>query len=101
MTPIPLILLLLAVGAVLLVGELLLPTHGILGIAGALCIAGVIVVCFRLSQWVGVSVLVASIVASPFVLNLGMKLWASSPIGRRVILQPVDVAPAPAAVKLG
>jgi membrane-bound serine protease (ClpP class) len=101
MTPIPLILLLLAIGIVLLVAELLLPTHGMLGILGLLCGVGAIVVCFRINQWLGFGVFLGAIVASPFALALAMKIWAASPIGKRMILQNASVAPAPAPVRLG
>src|SRR5262252_1129505 len=101
MDPLMLILLLVAAGVVLLVGELLLPTHGILGLMGLLCFGGAIAVCFKINRWVGLVVFITAVLASPLLATLAMKLWAASPIGKRVILQPVDVSRAPAAVRIG
>ena len=101
MDPLSLIFLLVAGGVVLLVGELLLPTHGLLGLAGLLCLGGAIGVCFRIDKWIGLTVLFVAIVSSPFLLSAAMKLWARSPVGRRIILQPLDVGRAPAPVRIG
>lgn len=89
MDPLIMILLLVAVGIVLLVAELLLPTHGALGVIGLLCFGGAIAVCFQLNRWVGLIVFFAAVLASPFLLSLSMKIWAKSPVGRKIILQPV------------
>lgn len=88
-------------GIILLIGELLLPTHGVLGIAGTLCFGGVIIVCFRVNQWLGLGVFFLAIVSSPFLFNLTMKLWARSAVGRKIILPPLHVERAPSIVKLG
>jgi membrane-bound ClpP family serine protease len=92
MDPMALILVLLAAGVVLLVAELLLPTHGVLGILGLLCVGGALIVVFRINRWVGLGVFLACILASPFLFNIAMNLWAKSPVGRKVILQPVGAA---------
>jgi membrane-bound ClpP family serine protease len=101
MDPMMLILLLVAGGVVLLVGELLLPTHGVLGVLGLLCIGSAIVVCFRVNRWVGLGVFVAGVVASPFLVNVALQLWAKSPVGKKIILEPVQVGRAPAPVRVG
>lgn len=101
MDPIALSLLLLAVAAVLLVGELLLPTHGILGLMGLICLAGAIGATFYINRWLGLGVFLAAVVASPFAWSIGLKLWERSPVGRRVLLPPME-APRPVMpVKLG
>lgn len=101
MDPIPLILLLVACGVVLLVGELLLPTHGVLGIAGLVCIGVAIIVVFTLNKWAGLAVFFATLVASPFIMTWGMSLWAGSPVGRRIILQPHQNNEAALPIQLG
>jgi membrane-bound serine protease (ClpP class) len=101
MEPIWLILLLLGGCIALLVGELLLPTHGVLGVLGVMCLGGMIAVCFYVNQWIGLTVFLAAILSSQLLLNVGMRLWKQSPVGRRLILQPVQVAAAPSPVKLG
>lgn len=101
MGPLELIILLVAAGAVLLVGELLLPTHGLLGVVGALCLGGAIGVCFYLNRWLGLGVFFAAIVVSPVAFYGAMNLWKRSPVGRRIILPPVETSAAPALVRAG
>jgi membrane-bound ClpP family serine protease len=101
MDPMTLIFMLVAAGIVLLVGELLLPTHGVLGIVGLLCIGAAIFVVFRVNKWVGMVAFLACLIASPFLFNLAMNLWAKSPVGRRIILQPVQTPTSAASVTVG
>jgi membrane-bound ClpP family serine protease len=99
--PLTLILLLVAGGIVLLVGELLLPTHGLLGVVGLLCLGGAIAVCFRVNKWVGLGVFIGAIVASPFLIQAALYLWAKSPVGKKIILEPVQISRAPSPVRIG
>src|SRR5688500_13122143 len=101
MDPIALSLRLLAGALVLLVGELLLPTHGVLGLMGLICLAGAIGVTFYINRWLGLGVFLAAVAVSPFAWALALKLWERSPVGRRVLLPPADVARAVIPVKLG
>src|SRR5688500_11648181 len=101
MDPIALSLILLAGAVVLLVGELLLPTHGVLGLMGLLCLAGAIGVTFYINRWLGLGVFLAAVVASPFAWAIGLRIWERSPVGRRVLLPPADVARPVIPVKLG
>jgi membrane-bound ClpP family serine protease len=101
MTPFGLLLLLIGIGIAMLVAELLLPTHGILGVIGLIALAAAIGVCFWISEMVGLIVLIGSVVVSPFAVNLAMKIWERSPVGRRMILQPVDSTVLPAGVRIG
>ena len=101
MDPISLSLLLLAGAAVLLVGELLLPTHGILGLMGLICLAGAIGTTFYINRWLGLGVFLAAVVASPFAWAVALKVWERSPVGRRVLLPPVDAARPVIPIKLG
>jgi membrane-bound serine protease (ClpP class) len=101
MNPMLLILLLLAAGVVLLVAEALLPTHGLLGLAGLLCFGVALVVVFRINQWAGLIVFIAAIVASPFIFSLSMQLWARSPVGKKLILQPLQTSHPVSSITLG
>lgn len=83
-------LLLLGIGILLLIAELFLPTHGVLGVLGLISVAGAIGVVFTFDRWLGLAVLAAAIVGSPFIGMLSMKLWARSPIGRKIVLPPVE-----------
>ena len=101
MDPIALSLILLAGALVLLVGELLLPTHGVLGFMGLICLAGAIGVTFYINRWLGLGVFLAAVAVSPFAWALGLRVWERSPVGRRVLLPPADVARPVIPVKLG
>ena len=101
MDPIWIIILLLALAAVLLLSELALPTHGVLGVAGLLALGGALAECFYLNRWFGLTIFLAAILASPLLLNLAMKIWSHSPVGRRLILQPIQTNPPPPQIRLG
>lgn len=90
MEPMFLIFVLVSIGVLLLVAEVFLPTHGMVGAVGGLLIAAAIGVVFSINRWAGLGVLFATIVASPFIAALATKLWSRSPIGRKMILQPVE-----------
>jgi membrane-bound serine protease (ClpP class) len=92
---------LLVAGIVLVGGEIVLPTHGVLGFFGLLCFAGLIGICFYINRWLGLAVFAVAVLSSPLLVHVSMRLWARSPIGRRVILPPANVAPAPAPVRVG
>jgi membrane-bound ClpP family serine protease len=96
-----LVLLLLAIGAVLIVAELLLPSHGMLGIGATAAILGAVYVCSRQSIWAGLALLVALAIATPFVWTAFLKIWPKTPVGRRVILPPIEATHPPLAVRIG
>jgi len=101
MDPVFVILILIGAGIVLLIGELLLPTHGGLGIAGILALLGAVGVCFYLNRWLGLGVLVAAIIASPFVWNFMIAAWLRTPVGKRIVLAPLESKVSPPPVKPG
>src|SRR4051794_10606105 len=94
-------ILLFAVGIVLIVLELALPTQAILGVMGGVAIVGAIGVAFFIQRWLGVGLLVGTVIASPFVATLAMNLWPRTPVGRRVFLPPVESNVVPPRVGLG
>ena len=101
MDPVALSLLLVAGALVLLVGELLLPTHGVLGFFGLICLAGAIGATFYINRWLGLAVFLAAVIASPFAWSLAIRMWERSPVGRRVLLPPVEAARPVFPIKLG
>jgi membrane-bound ClpP family serine protease len=89
-------LILFASGLVFLAAELLLPTHGLLGLIGAGGIIAALVVCFVIDLWLGLGVFLATLVATPFAGSYAVRLWPRTPLGRRLVLQPIPPSsPAP------
>ncbi len=95
------ILVLLAAGIVLLLAELFLPTHGLVGVAGVVAILVAIGKTFAINQWAGLGLLIAAVIAMPFAWSAAMALWPKTPIGRKMVLPPVDSIPDPPAFHLG
>jgi membrane-bound ClpP family serine protease len=88
-------------GAVLLFGlELLLPSHGILGVLAAATLLTGVGACFWVDRWLGLGVLVATLALAPMVFTGAMRIWPRTPIGKRMVLPPIDgsVARPPVAV---
>lgn len=96
-------ILLIVAGIILLIGELLLPTHGVLGALGLIGIGGGIGCCFAIDRWLGLGLFVLSLVLSPFIFSLAMKVWPYTPVGRRLMLQHFEKPPAisPRPVEIG
>lgn len=94
-------LLLFGGGVALLMGEFLLPTHGVLGVIGIGSVAVGVGVCFTINQWLGLTVLVASMLAGPLLVRMAIRAWPRSPLGRRLVLPPIASKPADLAVKIG
>lgn len=96
MTPTALAILFFAAGAVLLLAEVFLPTHGLLGALGAVGLLCGVGACFVLDQYLGLVAAVAVVCLAPFAAALWVKVWPHTPMGKRLILGPVDPGPAPA-----
>lgn len=95
-------ILLFGIGLALLAGELLLPTHGLLGVAGAGAVLAAVVTCYLIDFWLGTAVFLATVIATPFVGALTIKIWPHTPIGRRIVLQTVaGQAPQGASIRVG
>jgi membrane-bound ClpP family serine protease len=82
-------LLLFVAGSVLIIAEILLPTQGILGFFGALSIVGGVVACFVINPWLGLVIMVALVIAAPFLWTAFVIIWPKTPIGRRMVLTEV------------
>lgn len=101
MDPLFLALLLLFGGVLLLVAELFLPTHGLVGVLGAMTILAGVGVCFYVNPWLGLGVLLAVAIASPFAGALAVKLYPHTFIGRRMVLRPIDSQPQATKLRVG
>jgi membrane-bound serine protease (ClpP class) len=89
MEPLPLALLLLAVGLVLLALEALLPAYGVIGLMGVASILGAVGACFFVDQRLGVAALAGFAVLTPLLWAAWVRLWPRTAMGRRMILQTV------------
>ena len=86
MAPIVWSILLIVAGLVVIGIELFVPSAGILGVlAGALIVAG-IVAAFLQNLVVGTIVLVATSLSLPVLIALAIKIWPSTPIGKRILI---------------
>jgi membrane-bound ClpP family serine protease len=92
MTLVGWIILLVVAGLVLLAAELMLPSHGVLGALAVLCLLGSVGVCFRVSQWASLALFLAMVGATPFAWSAAVRIWPKTPVGRRMVLQPVENA---------
>lgn len=80
----------LGISLALFVAEVFLPSHGLLGILATLAIIACIVVCFRINSYLGLGVMLVTLIAAPFAAIAAVKIWPRTPIGRRMMLQPID-----------
>jgi membrane-bound ClpP family serine protease len=102
MSPILLVIVLFAAAAVLFIAEMALPTQGVLGVIGVLAIVAGIAVGFHMGQWIGLAILLGTLLAAPFAMMAAMNLWPRTPIGRRLLLQaPPKTTVQPPHVGLG
>ena len=79
------IILLFAAGLALIVAEVFIPSMGMLGLAAALCIIGSIGTAFYNDASTGITMLVASAVLVPLVMTFGIKLFPSTPMGKKML----------------
>jgi membrane-bound ClpP family serine protease len=68
---------------------------------GAAAIVGGIACCFAINQYLGLAALAGTAIASPFAFAAAMKVWPRTPIGRRMVLQPVESRLQPPLIRLG
>lgn len=78
---------LLVVAVTLFFVEVFLPTGGVLGVAAGGCAVVGIVFLFRVDTTLGMFSAAACLLAAPFLLAFGLKLWPDTPFGRWVTLQ--------------
>ncbi|MFT5732153.1 MAG: membrane-bound ClpP family serine protease [Planctomycetota bacterium] len=86
------IILLFAAGLVLIIAEVFVPSMGLLGLAATLCIAGSIGMAFYENTSAGVNMLIASAVLVPLVMVFGIKLFPSTPMGKKLMVRGYSFA---------
>lgn len=79
-------LVLLLIGLALIMLEVFVPSGGIIGFMAALTILAAIGLGFYASPLLGVGLTFASIVAVPALISLALRIWPSTPMGRRILL---------------
>ena len=82
------LLLIGAVGVGLL--ELFIPSGGVLGILAVLALLGSVVFAFVQGTVFGLGLLLAVVVGVPFLIWYMLEIWQSTPIGRRILLDPSE-----------
>jgi membrane-bound ClpP family serine protease len=92
---------LMGIGVVLILAETLLPTHGLLGVIGGGSILWAIFAASRQNPWAGLALLVAVVAAVPIAWGGFIKYWPRTPLGRRIVLQPVEQPPQELLVRVG
>lgn len=95
MEPIVWAVLLLLLGVALIVLEMFIPSHGLLGVLAAAAIIAGIVMAFRQGLIPGVITLSTAAVVVPVVIGVGLHYWPKTPFGRRMLIQPQDMAGGP------
>lgn len=69
----------------LLALELFIPSGGLLGVAAAAALIAAIVIGFMHSLSAGAAIVVGAAVLVPIVVSIGLRIWPSTPIGRRML----------------
>ena len=83
-------IILLLVGVALIIMELFLPSAGILGALATGAIIGSLVLAFKEGEGIGLVFLGLTVIIVPVLLVMGLKIFPKTPIGRRIILPPVN-----------
>jgi membrane-bound ClpP family serine protease len=89
MSPTLIIFLLLFGGVVLLVAEMFLPAHGVIGAMGVIALLGGVGYCFSQNQWAGAILLVVLVCLAPIAGTFAVKWWPRTPLGKKIVLQPL------------
>ncbi len=77
---------LLGAALLLLMAEVFIPSGGLLGLGSAAAAIGGIVVLFRYNQTWGLLGILGVLVMGPMAFGFALKIWPSTPIGRRMLL---------------
>lgn len=93
MGPIAIALVLVGIAGLLLALDLLLPSGGILLAMAMVSAAGSVLFGFRHSYQAGVWMLISELACVPLFAWLFVKLWPSTPFGKRMIIEPAKAKP--------
>ena len=83
-------ILLLLTALTLVVLELFVPSGGVLAILAVLALLGCIIFAFMQGMTFGAVMLVVIVVGLPFFIWYMLKIWQSTPIGKRMLLDPAE-----------
>lgn len=84
--PLYLSMILIALGLTVIFLELFVPSAGMLGIAAAVFLISGVIVSFTISLQTGGITLIVTLFAVPLLLAMMVKVWPSTPIGRRILI---------------
>ncbi len=97
MEPLYLSIILIGAGLAIVLLELFVPSAGILGVLAAVCLISGIVLGFMDGVVTGIVMLIITLLSVPLILAVMIKICASTPIGRRILIgraeSPDDVLP--------
>ena len=79
-------IILFIIAAVFFLIELFVPSGGLLGLVSLLALIGTVVCIFMVDVGAGAAALVIAVVLVPIAVVVGLKVFPSTPIGRRLIL---------------
>lgn len=85
--------LLIMAAIALFVIELFVPSHGVLGLLSLASLIAAVVCLFRIDATLGMVGLLASLIAVPAAINVALKVFPNTPVGRLLILR-AEHAPA-------
>jgi len=77
---------LLALGVLFAVAEIFIPSGGLLTVLAILCFLGGIVTGFFVSTTAGIVTLLATVLLTPVLLYVLMRVWPHTPVAKRAIL---------------
>ena len=80
-------IILLGIGIAVVVLELFVPSAGVLGVVAAVCFVSGIVLGFFSSFQAGFIMLIITLLLVPILLMVMVKIWPSTPIGRRILMK--------------
>jgi membrane-bound serine protease (ClpP class) len=89
-SPVEWAILLGAAGVVLILLDLVVPSHGVLSVMGVLSFAGGIGVCFRINPWIGMAILITSLVLAPLAFHWFSHAWPKTKMARGLVLAPLE-----------
>lgn len=94
MDPLIVALICFAAAVALAVADLFVPSGGVLVLASLLAAIASVFFAFRSSSMAGTAMLIAILLAVPIFIVVALRVWAHTPLGRRIILRPPEPMPA-------
>ena len=84
--PLYLSMILIAIGLAVIFLELFVPSAGVLGIVAGICLLAGVIIAFTVNFKTGAITLLVTLFAVPILLAMMVKIWPSTPIGRRILI---------------